>query len=110
LGDETLDGAGSWKIEATPKPEAHSQYTRLLIWVRKDNYVFLRVECYGKDELIRRLNYSSFERVQNIWSARQLEMHDLKAGSRTILKLDKLDYNVPLPVEDFTLQALRREP
>jgi hypothetical protein len=109
-GEETIDGAACWKIEAAPKPDARSQYTRLLIWVRKDNYVFARVESYTKDELIRRLNYSRLERVQGIWSARQLEMQDVKAGSRTILKLDKLDYNVSLPAEDFTLQALRREP
>lgn len=108
LGEETIDGAACWKIEATPKPEARSQYTRLLVWVRKDTYVFARVESYNKDELIRRLQYSLFERVQGIWTARQLEMHDLKAGSRTILKLEKLEYNLPLPAEDFTLQALRR--
>jgi hypothetical protein len=108
-GEETIDGAVCWRIEATPKPEARSQYTRLLIWVRKDNYVFMRVESFAKDELVRRLNYSQFERVQGIWTARQLEMHDLKAGSRTILKLEKLEYNLTLPAEDFTLQALRRE-
>jgi hypothetical protein len=34
-------------------------------------------------------------------------MNDLRRGSRTILTLEKLQYNVPLKDEDFTVQALR---
>ena len=45
--------------------------------------------------------------MQGIWTARQLEMTDLRRGSRTRLTLDKLEYNVPLKDEDFTLQAIR---
>jgi len=36
-------------------------------------------------------------------------MHDLVCGSRTRLTLDKLQYNLPMKDEDFTLQALRRQ-
>lgn len=109
LGEEAIDGAACWKIEATPKPEARSQYARLLLWVRKQERVFAQVESYSKDQLIRRLRYSDFEKVQNVWTARRLEMHDLKQESRTILRLEKLQYNLALSAGDFTLQALRRE-
>jgi Outer membrane lipoprotein-sorting protein len=47
--------------------------------------------------------------VQGIWTARQLEMTDLRRGSRTRLTLDRLQYNVSLKEEDFTLQAIRRQ-
>lgn len=109
LGEESLDGAACWRIEATPKSDARSQYTKILIWIRKDNYTFLQVESYEREVLRRRLKYSDYERVQDIWTARKLEMHDLKQDSRTILKLEKLQYNAPIPPENFTLQALRRE-
>jgi hypothetical protein len=36
-------------------------------------------------------------------------MTDIRRGSRTLLRLDKLQYNTPLRESDFTLQALRRE-
>lgn len=107
-GEEAIDGVPCWRIEATPKPEARSQYSRLLLWVRKSDYVVARVESYRAARLARRLNYAQIERIQNIWTARTLEMHDLDRGSRTILKLEKLEYNVALPAERFTLQALRR--
>ena len=79
------------------------------VWVRKDLYAFVRIENYAKDRLVRRLNYSDIQNVQGIWTARQLEMFDLTRGSRTRLTLDKLQYNVPLKDEDFTLQAIRRQ-
>ena len=46
--------------------------------------------------------------MQGIWTARVLEMADLNRNSRTILTFDKLEYNVPMKDENFTLQALRR--
>ncbi len=109
LGEERLDSALAWKIESTPKSEARSQYTKSIVWVQKDNYVFLRADGYGKDKVIRSIRYSNIERVQNIWTARSLEVHDLERNSRTVMKLEKLQYNLPLAADNFTLQALRRE-
>lgn len=105
LGEEN----SAWKIEGTPKPEAKSQYTRVLIWIRKDNYVATQIECYAKDVLVRRIRYTEIEKVQNIWTARNVEVHDLQRDSRTTMKLEKLQYNLSLAAESFTLQALRRE-
>jgi len=108
LGADAVDGAACWKIASTPKETKSSQYTRSIVWIRKDNYAFARIENYIRDQVVRRLNYSRIENVQGIWTARQLEMADLRRGSRTRLTLDKLEYNVPMKDEDFTLQALRR--
>jgi outer membrane lipoprotein-sorting protein len=109
LGEENHAGAACWKIESTPKAEARSQYKKLYLWVRKDNYVMTQAECYGKEKLVRRIRYSDIEKVQNIWTPRLLEVHDLERDSRTVMKLEKLQYNVALAAENFTLQALRRE-
>ena len=108
-GDEMIDGVSCWKIESTPKETKSSQYTRSLVWVRKDNYAFARIENYIKNQIVRRLNYSDIQNVQGIWTARQMEMSDLRRGSRTRLTLDKLQYNVPFKDDDFTLQAIRRQ-
>jgi len=108
-GDDIVDGAACWKIQSTPRETKSSQYTRSVVWVRKDNYAFARIENYTRDQIVRRLNYSDIQNVQGIWTARQLEMTDVKRGSRTRLTLDKLEYNVALKDEDFTLQAIRRQ-
>jgi outer membrane lipoprotein-sorting protein len=108
-GDDTVDGAACWKIQSVPKQAKSSQYTRSIVWVRKDNYTPARIENSVRDQVGRRLNYFDIANVQGIWTARRLEMSDLRKGSRTVLTLDKLEYNVPLKEENFTLQALRRQ-
>src|SRR3954469_5491411 len=108
-GDDTVDGAACWKITSTPRESKSSQYTRSVVWIRKDNYAFARIENYVKEQTVRRLNYTDIQNVQGIWTAKQLEMSDLRRGSRTRLTLDKLEYNVALKDENFTLQAIRRQ-
>src|SRR5437870_5257463 len=109
LGDETIDGALCWKVESKPKQTKISQYTHSLVWVRKDNYAFAQIENYNKDQLVRRARYSDIRNVQGIWTAHSIEMQDMKRNSRTILKIEKLQYNLPMKDDEFTLQALSRE-
>jgi hypothetical protein len=77
------------------------------VWIRKDTYAIAQIESFIKDKLVRRLTYSDFVETQGIWTARRLEMTDLRRNSKTVLSLDKLQYNVPLREESFTIQALR---
>jgi outer membrane lipoprotein-sorting protein len=108
LGDETIAGEPCWKIESKPKESKSSQYTSSLLWIRKDNYVTTQIESYSKDKLVRRILYSDIEKVDNIWTPRTTEVFDTGRNSRTVMKLEKLQYNLPLKDEDFTLEALRR--
>jgi hypothetical protein len=109
LGEEALDGVPCWRIESRPRQSKISQYDRSLLWVRKDHYVFWRIDNFSKDRLVRRVTYSELENVQNIWTSRTIQVADLGTGSRTVLRLEKLQYNLPMKDEAFTLQALRRE-
>ena len=108
LGEETIDGAATWNIEATAKGSRTSQYSKQLLWIRKDNYVTVRIDSYVKNDLVRRLLSSKISAVQGIWTAHELTMSDLPRKTRTRLVLDKIQYNLPLRDSDFTVQALRR--
>jgi len=108
-GEEAVDGARSWRLQSKPKQSKTSQYSRSLIWIRQDHYVPVRIESFIKDQLARRLEFRRIENIQGIWTARTLEMYDARRKSRTVLELEKLQYNVPLEDDDFTVQALRRE-
>ena len=108
-GTEAIDGAQCWRIEARPRGGKVSQYTLSKMWIRQDNYVPVQYENYVGDRVVRRLHETDIRNVQKIWTACTLEMTDLKRNSRTILKINKLEYNVPMSEDDFTVQALRRE-
>jgi hypothetical protein len=107
-GEEPIDGAPCWRIEARPRQGKSSQYNLSRVWITKDHYVAVQYENFIKDQLARRLHATDVASVQNIWTARTLEMTDTRRKSRTVLRMQKLEYNVPLKDDEFTVQSLRR--
>ena len=108
LGAESVDGQQCWKIESKPKELKSSQYTSSVLFVRKDIYVAIQIENYIKDQLVRRIHYSDIQKQDDIWTARTIEVSDAKRKSSTVLKLEKVKYNVPMKDEDFTPESLGR--
>jgi hypothetical protein len=108
-GEDAVDGVACWKIESRPRKTKSSQYTQSVIWVRQTDYVPARLDASIKDQVVRRLHYSRIEKIQGIWTARTLEMADLRRKSRTVLELDQLEFNVPMKAEEFTVPGLKRE-
>ena len=107
LGEDTLGGAMCWKLESRPKQSKSSQYTMSQLWIRKDNFVMVHIEHYKKDKIVRRIDYSEIENVQNIWTPKKLEITDVQRNSRTVMVVENLRYNQPMQDSDFTIEALR---
>jgi outer membrane lipoprotein-sorting protein len=108
LGEEAIDSAPCWKIESKPKESKSSQYTSSVLWIRKDNHITAQIENYSNSKLVRRIHYSDLEKVDSIWTPRTVEVFDAGRSSRTVLKIEKLQYNAPMKDEDFTIEALKR--
>jgi hypothetical protein len=104
----TVGGAACWKLESRPKQSKSSQYNWSQLWIRKDNYVVVRIDNARKDKLARRIEYSNVENIQNIWTPKRIEVTDLGRDSRTVLTIDNLRYDTPMKESDFTVEALRR--
>ena len=107
-GTETVDSAPCWKIESHPKQSKSSQYTSSRLWVRKDNYVLAKIENYSQEKLVRTIHYRDIRKTDNLWTPQSIEVEDPARKSRTVLKLEKLEYNVPMKPEDFTVEAMRK--
>jgi len=69
MGEEAIDGAACWMIESIPKQTKSSQYTKSVVWIRKDNYAFARIDSYSKNDVVRRLTYTNISNIQGIWTA-----------------------------------------
>jgi hypothetical protein len=108
IGEDRLDEAACWKIESRPKENKTSQYTSSLLWVRKDRYFLVRTDNFIKDRLVRRIVYRDVESVEGIWTALSVAVVDLTRNSRTVLSLEKVKYNLPVPGGDFTRESFRQ--
>lgn len=108
-GEEKCGNTACYKIESRPRKTKASQYTHSFVWVEKERLLIVKVEGLNKDRLIRRITYTDHQQVQNIWTPLSIEVEDVGRKSKTVMRTDKLQYNIPLKEEMFTLQALRRD-
>jgi hypothetical protein len=108
LSEEPIEGAPCWKIESRPVKNKSSQYTHSYVWIRKESHAFARIENYRGANPVRQLQYGDIRKVQGIWTAHKLDMYDVGRKSRTVLTTERIEYNVPMSDDDFTLQSLRR--
>lgn len=108
--DYTITGEfnGVWRIDA--KPKKASEYTHSYFLIDKTTYTFQRVEAYNKKGLAKTIDYADFETINNIVTAKTVLVVDAVRKTRTGLRYDKVEYNVPLKAENFTPEALRLEP
>lgn len=110
LGEETLDGFESYKLELLPKPEAAVVWGKLLYWVRKNDYVPLRVEFFNeRGERVRVLRFSEIKHMHDRVIPTVWEMvPEKKKGRKTVIRVLEIQYNVRLDPNLFSLRTLRR--
>jgi uncharacterized protein len=107
LGDASLDGAACWQIECRPNRANASQYAYAHVWLRKDDYVIAQLENFQGPTLVRRIVNRDVRKVQGIWTPHVIEISQPARRTHTVLRLEKLEYNVPLDEAAFTVEALR---
>jgi hypothetical protein len=79
-----------------------------MLWVRKANYTYARIDNYSGETLTRRIGYKDLANIEGIWTARSIDVYDFSRKSRTVLSLESVAYNLPLRDDEFTIEALRR--
>jgi Outer membrane lipoprotein-sorting protein len=106
---ELVDGRQTWKIEARPVSSDKSQYAYVYLWVPQDVPYTVLAEMYDKNGQRQRvLKASDLVKVSNIWVARRVEMSTPPDGTRTVLLVDDIKFNIGLKEDLFTQQALEK--
>ena len=95
---EPVAGAPCFTIEAVPKPEAESQYTKLVFRVLQDRYVTIRVEAYVD---------GSLRRVFGIPIVHAWTLTDTNRPGTTRLAVANVRVNPKLAPPLFTVGAMR---
>ncbi len=109
LGDESIHGLPSFKVEQYPV-DKNSGYTRRVVWVDKEHYRLQKIEFYDrKDSLLKTLTYSDYQQyLQQYWRASTMLMNNHQSGKITELKWSDYDFKTGLKVSDFNKNALKR--
>jgi outer membrane lipoprotein-sorting protein len=107
VGEEPSSGSPCFKIEAVPKPEEDSQYSKLVFWVLKDRYVTIRVETYVEGFLRRVFEGSDVREESGIPIVHAWSLTDTKRPGTTRLAVSNVRMNPRLDGTLFTVAAMR---
>jgi outer membrane lipoprotein-sorting protein len=109
-GEEKLQGYDCYKIELTPHIDAPVVWGKILMWISKEEYHWLKGKFYDEDgELVNTEILSEIKMMDDREMPTRMEMIPAdKDGHKTILIFDEIEFNVDLDESFFSQQNMRR--
>jgi outer membrane lipoprotein-sorting protein len=109
-GDVLEAGDPCYRIVSLPKPEAAVVWGRLVLCIRKSDYLPRREEFYSeRGELVKVLTFDDFRRADGRDYPMRWEMASMtKPGHRTELVFGRLLFDERLPDRIFSQENLKR--
>ena len=111
LADAQVAGRATWVLTAPIPPEAGSKYQRVVTFVDQETCVPLKTELMEGPEQVRKEVVIAPEQVKAEGSRfvpRELFARDLEGSSETRLRVEKVEYDVPLSESFFSEAALTK--
>lgn len=111
LGSEEKEEHDCYKVELTRKEDSDAGYSRLIVWVIKENFFPVAIDYYDlKDPevLIKSLVQYDIKVVDGVPTGMKMVMYDKRDNTQTTMKIMDVQYNVKLSDRMFTERSLRR--
>lgn len=115
---DMVDGHDCWILEGLPKKGREEKvrketgYSKVHVWVRKDNLVKVQGTFWVlKGKKIKYFKASDIEEINGVWTAKTNQMSTTKHGRvehTTIMKLDSVVYDKEVDESYFTPQKMKR--
>jgi len=109
LESETLNGTECYKVKLTPKPDAAVVWGSIIKWISKDRFLQLKSEYYDEENVLIKTEYASDIKEMNgrIIPTRFELIPTDKPGNKTIVKLLKVKFNIPINESFFSQQQMK---
>ncbi len=94
-------------LQLTPKKGTASEYGKIILSVRPDNFYPEKTEYYDKSgKIAKRMTSDQIEKINGCWIAKISLMEDLKSGHKTKMILEDVKFNAGLADNKFTERYL----
>ena len=111
LDDEKKEGRECYKLELIRKPKSSAGYSRVVVWVDKEQYVPLVIDYYHDDDpelREKQLICTDVQLIDNIYTPFKCTMYNKLDNTQTSMEIIKVDYDVDLPDDLFTEMGMQR--
>jgi len=109
-GEEQLAGYQCWKIELVPLENAAVVWGKILMWVSREDYFWLKAEYFDEDGfLVNTEILSNIKKMDDRMMPTHLEMIPAdKPGQKTVMNFDRMKFNVKLDEAFFSQQNMKK--
>ncbi|AGB40896.1 negative regulator of sigma E activity [Halobacteroides halobius DSM 5150] len=107
---ERLNKRSCYVLEGIKKEGAEASYYRRVSWIDKKRFVPLKVELYARSgRLLKVMRTKKVEKIEGRWfPTYQVVDNKLKRMTKTIFKVESVEFNASIPKSKFSLRNLRR--
>ncbi|MBW2105973.1 MAG: outer membrane lipoprotein-sorting protein [Deltaproteobacteria bacterium] len=96
-------------LQLKPKKDVKTDYSKLIMWVRADNFYPTKIEHYDRgNNLYKVITREKIEKVGKYWISKESEMEDLKVKHKTKMIIVDVKFDSKLSDEIFTKRYLSR--
>jgi outer membrane lipoprotein-sorting protein len=110
LGEEKIDNYPCYKVELIPFENAPVVWGKVLMWVSKQDFLWLKAEFYDEDGvLVNTEILSDVKKMDDRVIPTRMEMIPAdKKGQKTIMIFEDTKFNVPLKEDFFSIQNMKK--
>jgi outer membrane lipoprotein-sorting protein len=110
IGEETIEGYDCYKAELIPHDDAPVVWGKILMWISKKDFYWLKAEYYDEDNnLVNTEILSDIKQMDDRKLPTHLEMIPAdEEGNKTILIFKDMKFNINLKESFFSQQNMKR--
>lgn len=111
LEDEQKEGQDCYKLELIRKQESGSSYSRLIMWIIKENFLPVVIDYYDDKDptyLLKTMVASDFRVIDGIPTSMKVVMFNQNDNTQTEMELLEVKYNITLTDDMFTERSLKK--
>jgi len=111
LKEEKINDKECYVLELIPNSKSHSHYSKMILFVSKDNYYPIKINYFQEDDntlLEKTLTSENIVEIQGIPTAMKMTMVNQMDQSETIIETDEVEYNLELKEELFTQRGMKK--
>jgi hypothetical protein len=109
MPDSPAEGLDCFVVEVYPKPEAQSEYSKMVVFVDKDRSIPIKTRYWNQYDLEVKeflADPSTVENIEGIWIAHKATMRHLRRGTFTHMIMEDVRPNAELTERHFDLRRL----
>ncbi len=99
----------AYVLQLDPKKGIKTEYSKLIMWVRTDNFYPVMIEHYNKGKkLYKIMRRSKIEKINEYWISKESEMEDLRKKHKTKMIISDVKFDSNLSDAKFSKRYLSR--